>query len=310
MTIFRSFGDDDGGGVQPPRGDGLEALGPLLFSIAYGMTGLVDVAEDAAQEALLRLHRAVSEGVEIVSPKAYACTVVTRLTIDRARSARVQREQYVGDWLPEPIVTGELDPAEEAELDESLSYALLVVLECLSPVERAVFLLADVFGFEFSEIASLVGKNAANCRQLAVRARRRVAERRPSKGADRPGAQRELVDRFMRAAASGEVEQLVDYLTADVALRGDGGGRSRALARPVHGRVEVARQVVGFARLLQSAGVVIQSAVVNGGPGARAVTRDGEVVGVIAIEIDGAQITALYSVVNPDKLRHNHPRRV
>lgn len=294
--------------------DDARSLRPLLFSIAYGMTGSVQTSEDLVQEALLRLHRVESEGREITSRKAYASAVLTHLAIDLSRSARVQRESYVGAWLPEPIATEATDdPWEHAELSEALSMALLVVLERLTATERAVFLLHDVFGFPFVDVAGQLGRTEASCRQLAVRARRRIADSRPPLPAGPAPPyreQQELVARFLVAAEQGDVDQLAEFLAADVVLHGDGGGKARALARPVVGRADVARQLVGFARVARGGGIRLEPARVNGAAGLWAIDADGAVVGVVAVTISAGRVTAVHSVVNPDKLRHlASPRR-
>src|SRR3954471_334089 len=211
-----------------------EALRPLLFSIAYRMVGSVAEAEDIVQEAFLRHHRAVQEeDVEVQTPKAYLSAITTRLAIDHLRSARVRRETYVGPWLPEPLLTDPgPDPSEQAELADSLSLAFLVLLESLSPVERAVFLLREVFGYGYDEIARIVGKSEDNARQLAVRARRHIDERRPRFEADRR-ARQELAERFFAAARDGDVEGLEQLLAQDVVMYGDGGGKAPAAGRPL-----------------------------------------------------------------------------
>jgi RNA polymerase sigma-70 factor, ECF subfamily len=185
------------------EGDAYQELRPLLFSIAYRMVGSVSEAEDLVQEAFLRLHRAVGDGAEIASPKAWLSAATTRLAIDHLRSARVRRERYVGPWLPEPLLTAEgADPAGHAETADSLSLAFLVLLERLSPVQRAVFLLHDVFGYGYAEVAELVGKSEDNCRQIAARARRHIEAGRPRFEASRRQRE-ELASRFLAAAGVG-----------------------------------------------------------------------------------------------------------
>src|SRR5215204_705634 len=225
-----------------------QELRPLLFSIAYQMVGRVSEAEDLVQEAFLRFHRALAGGTEVASPKAYLSAVTTRLAIDHLRSARTRREQYVGDWLPEPLVTGEAaDPAAHAETADSLSLAFLVLLERLSPVQRAVFLLHEVFGYPYAEIAGLVGRSEDTCRQVAARARRHVEAGRPRFEASRRQRE-ELARRFFAAIDQGDTEGLVGMLATDAVLHGDGGGKAPALAAPVHGAERIARFLTGLAR--------------------------------------------------------------
>ena len=217
---------------EPDRDETDASLRPLLFSIAYRMTGSVNDAEDLIQETLLRVHDAVQRGTEIQSRRAYACAVVTRLSIDHLRSARVRREEYVGEWLPEPIVTEPtLDPQEHAELSDSLSMAFLVLLERLTPPERAVLLLRDVFGYGYDEIAEIIGKNEANCRQLAVRSREKVQQGKPrfESSVEKRWA---LAEKFFAAVEDGDTEGLVRLLADDAVMYGDGGGKAPARRSP------------------------------------------------------------------------------
>ncbi len=274
-----------------------ESLRPLAFSIAYRMLGSVTEAEDVVQEGLLRLHRA--ERVE--HPRAFVATVVTRLSIDELRSARARREAYVGQWLPEPIVT------DSRPDDESVSMALLVTLETLTPVERAVFLLHDVFDYGYDEIAEIVGKTRENCRQLALRARRHVEARRARFEASRE--QREtLAARFFEAVRDGDLDGLVTLLADDAVAIGDGGGKAGARATPLRGGAKVARFMLGLARLGQRRAYTTELIELNGEPGA-IFREDGEVVGTMVVEVRGEEVTAVRSVVNPDKLRHLRQRR-
>ena len=212
------------------------------------MLGSVGEAEDVVQEALLRLHRALQAGEPIASPPAWTAAVVTRLSIDELRSARARRERYVGEWLPEPLVEDAgADPAGHAELSDSLSLAFLVMLERLSPEQRAAFLLRDVFDYPYERIAGIVGTSEANARQLAARARRHVEERRPRFDAS-PERREELARRFIAAARDGDLAALEELLAEDVVLHGDGGGVVPALARAVSGRARVARTLVAWAR--------------------------------------------------------------
>jgi RNA polymerase sigma-70 factor (ECF subfamily) len=286
----------------------LEELRPKAFAIAYRMLGSVSEAEDIVQEALLRLHRERERGERIESPEAYLATVVTRLGIDELRSARVRRERYMGEWLPEPLVIDDdEDPARQAEVADSLSLAFLVLLESLSPEQRAVFLLRDVFDYPYDEIAEIIGKSEANARQLAVRARRRVDERRPRFEPSRDQRER-LARRFFAAVEEGDLEALETLLADDVALHGDGGGKVPALARPLHGRLRVARTLVAWSRAaVRSGGVTVRAVSVNGQPGAEIFDPEGRLVTVMALEIAAGQVRAVSSVVNPEKLRHLGP---
>ncbi len=285
------------------RGGVYAALRPLLISIAYEMLGSVGEAEDIVQEALLRFHRAGAEGVDIESPRAWLSTVVTRLAIDHARSARVRREAYVGTWLPEPLLTDPVpDAARHAETAEALSMAFLVLLERLGPVERAVLLLRDVFDFGFDEIAGVVGKSEANCRQIAVRARRRIRDGRPRFEASRERREA-LARRFFEAVGAGTTEGLVDLLAADVVLYTDGGGRGPAFPHPVSGREGVTRIFSGY-RPAALGAVVQRSAELNGQPGMAFLDAEGRAVAVIVLDIAGGQVTAVRAISNPDKLRH------
>ena len=260
------------------------------------------------QEGLLRLHRTLESGERIESPRAYVSTVVTRLAIDQLRSARVRRETYTGEWLPEPLVAAEEgDPAWEAELADSLSFAFLVVLESLSPEQRAAFLLREVFDYPYDRIAAIVGKSEDNVRQLTARARRHVEERRPRY---EPSAELrdELARRFIAAARNGEVEELESLLAEDVELHGDGGGRVPALARPLVGRKRVVRAFAAWARAAErGTGFDLQSVEVNGQPGALTLDSEGRIIGVMVFDIADGRIQAVRSVVNPEKLGHVGP---
>ncbi|MGH7910463.1 MAG: RNA polymerase sigma factor SigJ [Candidatus Dormibacteraceae bacterium] len=280
----------------------LVELRPVAFAIAYRMLGSVSESEDIVQEALLRLHRALEDGQRIQSPRAFVATVTTRLAIDELRSARARRERYVGEWLPEPIITdGHDDPAWHAETADSLSLAMLVLLESLSPEQRAVLLLHDVFDYGYPEIAAIVGKSEDNVRQLATRARRQVQLRRPRFQTTR--AQRdELAGRFFAAAEEGDLTALEALLARDVALTGDGGGKVPALARSLRGRERVAQMLIRWVRL--AARGSWDPVEVNGGPGARLLDPEQRLIGVVALEIADDRITRIGAIVNPDKLRH------
>jgi RNA polymerase sigma-70 factor (TIGR02957 family) len=286
----------------------LDELRPVAFAIAYRMLGSVSEAEDVVQEALLRLHQALQADEEIASPRAFAATVTTRLAINELRSARARRERYVGEWLPEPIITdGPEDPARHAETADSLSMAMLVLLESLSPVQRAVLLLHDVFDYEYPQIAAIVGKSEDNVRQLATRARRHVAQRRPRFQTTREQRD-ELTRRFFQATERGDLAGLEALLAHDVELTGDGGGKVPALARSLRGRSRVARTVIGYyRRIARIPGVSVRSVEVNGGPGALYLDPQQRVIGVLALEIADGRITRINGIINPDKLAHLGP---
>jgi RNA polymerase sigma-70 factor (ECF subfamily) len=286
----------------------LEELRHPAFAIAYRMLGSVAEAEDVVQEALLRVHRALEGGETIESPRAYVATIVTRLSIDELRSARARRETYVGEWLPEPIVTdaGD-DPARQAEIADSLSLAFLVVLESLSPEQRAVLLLRDAFDYPYDEIARIVGKSEDNTRQLAARARRHVEERRPRFEASNEQRD-ELARRFFAAAEEGDLGALEALLADDVVLHGDGGGKVPALARSLHGRSRVARTLMAWSRQRKRVpGMAVRPVGVNGRPGAVVLDAEGRLIGVMALDIAGGHVQGVSSIVNPDKLRHIGP---
>jgi len=285
-----------------------DELRSAAFAIAYRMLGSVAEAEDVVQEALLRVHQAGEAGERIESPRAYVATVATRLAIDQLRSARVRRETYVGEWLPEPLVTDAADdPAHQAEMADSLSLAFLVLLESLSPEQRAVLLLRDAFDYGYGEIASIIGKSEDNARQLAARARRHVEERKPRFEASRRQRD-ELARRFFAAAQGGDLAGLESLLADDVVLHGDGGGKVPALARSLHGRGRVARTLLAWARQGERiAGAAFRLVEVNGQPGALLLDGERHVIGVMALDIADGQIQTVRSIVNPDKLRHVGP---
>ncbi len=286
-----------------------ETLRPLLFSIAYRMLGSVSEAEDVVQEAYLRYQRALAEEPRAIdSPKAYLSAVVTRLAIDQLRSARARREQYVGEWLPEPVVTEEtqLDGARYVEEADSLSMAFLLLLERLTPVERAVFLLHDVFDYGYDEIARIVGKSEDNCRQLAARARRRVQNGKPRFEASRE--QREqLADRFFAAVGDGDLDGLVELLAEAAVVYGDGGGKVPSWPRPIVGRERVAKLLAGAGRQGRQLGVKLRRTEINGQPGAMFFDPDGRLINVITLEIADGLVQTVRSVINPEKLRHLGP---
>ena len=285
----------------------LEDLRPTAFAIAYRMLGSVSEAEDIAQETLLAVHEAVEDGERIEAPRAFVATVTTRLAIDELRSARARRERYVGEWLPEPLLsTADDDPARHAELADSLSLAFLVLLESLSPEQRAALLLHDVFDYRYDEVARIVGKSEAAVRQLASRARRHVDERRPRFQAS-PERQEELARRFLAAARDGEVTELEALLAEDVEVHGDGGGKAPALARPLRGRARVARTLTAWMRHATRLEIQMRPVEVNGRPGILGLDSEGRIVFVMALDVGESAIASIHSVVNPDKLRHLDP---
>lgn len=278
---------------------------PLLFSIAYRMLGSVVEAEDVVQEAYLRWREA-PEG-KMQAPRKYLSTVVARLCIDRLRSARSRREEYVGPWLPEPLLTEEsLDLADMAALDESLSMAFLVLLESLTPVERAVFLLREVFGYGYDEISHVVDKSEANCRQIARRAREAVAARRPRFESSREQEER-LAGRFVEACQSGDMEGLLGLLSEDVTLYSDGGGKARAALNPIRGSERVARFLLGILSKVPS-DFSVRTTKVNGEPGILGY-EGGRPTSVTTLEAAEGRIRAIRIVVNPEKLRTLPPLR-
>ena len=299
---------------MPGSADETGAAGyrPLLFSIAYGMTGSVGDAEDIVQDAFLGLTRARQAGTTIADPKAYLTTAVTRLGISYLRSARVRRETYVGDWLPEPVVVPAdgPGPAEHAELADALSMAFLVLLEALSPVERAVFMLREVFGYGYPDVARITGKTEVNCRQIFARARQRIAAGGQARGAPSPARRaqgEELARRFFEAAAGGDMDALLGMLAPDVVLHGDGGGKAQAIGKPLAGRQRVMRLLVGLLRRGRNVGASLRLAWVNGQPGAVMYDAEGRVVGVVELDVADGVVQAIRSVVNPDKLGHLGP---
>jgi RNA polymerase sigma-70 factor, ECF subfamily len=281
-----------------------DQLRALLFSIAYRMLGSASDAEDIVQDALLQFHRESQKGTVIDSPEAWLSTVTTRLSINHIKSARVRRESYVGTWLPEPLVTDpEPEGVRHAETADSLSLAFLVLLESLGPVERAVFLLHDVFDYGYDEIAAVVGKSEDNCRQIAARARKQIDAKRPRFEASRKKRE-ELSRRFFDAVEVGDTEGLIGLLAADVVAYGDGGGKATASPRPIHGREKVARLLVGTRHLF---GANPSHAEVNGQPGVLLFDTAGHLTGVITLDILDDQIQTVRAVLNPDKLRHLDP---
>lgn len=277
-------------------------LRPRAFAIAYRMLGSASEAEDVVQEAFLRMHQTLRRDEPIASPRAYIATLVTRLAIDQLRSARARRERYVGEWLPEPLVT-DPSPAEHAETADSLSLAFLVLLESLSPQQRAAFLLREVFDYPYAEVAEIIGTDVDNTRHLVARARNHVHERRPRYYASRRQRE-ELAQRFFAAAEQGDLRALETLLAQDVALHADGGGKVPALGRPVNGRERVARTVSAGMSAFARYGVRLQFTEVNGQPGAMAYDSQDRLVGVLGLGITDGRIQTIHSIANPDKLRH------
>jgi len=293
--------------------EAFETLRPLMFSIAYRMLGSVADAEDIVQEAFLRYHRVVADGGQIKSPKAFLSSVTTRLSIDQLRSARSHREAYVGPWLPEPMLTDSAapgpaapDPAAHAEDADSLSMAFLLLLERLSPTERAVFLLHDVFDYDYAEIAGIIGKGEDNCRQLARRARQHVVQHKPRFDASRRERD-ELATRFFAAMGDGDMSGLVDLLAADAVVYGDSGGTRPSWPRPIAGRDKVSRLIASLSEQIRELGVTLRRAEINGQPGAMFYDASGLLVNVMCLDISDGVVQTVRSVINPDKLHHLGP---
>jgi RNA polymerase sigma-70 factor (ECF subfamily) len=270
-----------------------DELRPLLFSLAYRMVGSATEAEDLVQEAFLRFH-----GAEVEAPKAFLTTVVTRLAIDHLRSARVRREAYVGPWLPEPLVSVP-GTDDRVERDETLSIAFLALLERLTPVERAVYVLHELFGYGHDEIAGIVEKSVANCRQILVRARRHVEAGRPRFEPSRERREA-LLARFLAAVRLGDVDGLVGVLAADAVHYADGGGKAQATLLPIYGGDKVARLWASLG--IRPIEYTLQLVDVNGQPGMAAVAPDGSLVTVLTVDVVDDRIQTVWAVVNPDKL--------
>ena len=275
-----------------------EELRPYLFAIAYRMLGSVAEAEDVVQEAFLRYHE---RGVQADEPKAYLATVTTRLAIDQLRSARARREVYPGEWLPEPLVEDEA--ARHAETADSLSLAFLHLLEKLSPVERAVFLLREVFDYPYEDVAGIVGKSPENCRQILARAHRHIEEGRRRFDVSREERE-EVARRFLAAWEEGDTDALVEVLAPDATVYGDGGGKAPSVPVPLVGAERVAKALIGWGRRARELGLVHHAALVNGEPGLVFRSADGRVVWVASLEVYDGVVVAVRSVLNPDKLGH------
>jgi RNA polymerase sigma-70 factor (ECF subfamily) len=286
------------------RAEVFEQLRPLRFAIAYRILGSVAEAEDAVQETWLRYESCPAQPT---STKAFLSAVVTRVSIDVLRSARVRREEYVGEWFPEPLITDPYeDPARSAELADSVSMAALLLLERLTPLERAVFVLREAFGFGFPEVAVAVGRSEVACRQLAVRARRHMDLGRPRFEAERRERE-ELAARFFDALRDGDIDGVMELLAADVQMVGDGGGKAPAFARSVIGADNVARVLGSVLPLLARIDARVEPCEVNGQPGAILRDREDKVVGTLTVDVLGGRIQTIRSVNNPDKLGHVGP---
>lgn len=286
------------------RAEEFERLRPRLFAIAYRMTGSVTEAEDLLQEAFFRLERARRSGVVVESPEAYLAAATTRLAIDNMRSARARRESYAGTWLPEPIVTDlHQSPEQMAELSDSLSMAFLVLLERLSPVERAVFLLREAFDYSYEEIAQVVDKSEANCRKILGRARQRIGAHDARYEASTEHSEA-LLWSFLAAARDGDFDQLVDLLAADAVFYSDGGGKATAIQQPLYGRDRVAAFVLALFKQASRLGVTVEPVFVNGGPGIVTYDPQGKIISVLSLEVFNGLIQTVRGIVNPDKLQH------
>jgi RNA polymerase sigma-70 factor, ECF subfamily len=285
--------------------DLVSELRRTTFPVVYRMVGSVAEAEDLIQEGLLRFQMATDKGTAVANPRAFLVSATTRLAIDHLRSARHKREIYTGEWLPEPILdSGSSENAlEQIEMAESLSMAFLVLLETLSPLERAVFLLRQVFDYEYAEIAEVVGKSESNCRQVFSRAKRHVAERRPRFESSKD-ARESLAHRFLEVCKNGMPEDLKSMLATEVEFHGDGGGVASAVMHPVIGSDPVARLMHGIFVKAKQYEVAFSEATVNGQPGLIAKSLTGELISVMALQIADGKIQAFHSVINPDKLIH------
>jgi RNA polymerase sigma-70 factor (ECF subfamily) len=293
--------------VGKDRLDAFNEHRKLLFAIAYRMLGSVADTEDMLQETYLRWQQA-SDG-EIHSPRAFLVTIVSRLCLNHLQSARVRREEYFGEWLPEPLLTEAHDNAlgvlAEVEVDDSLSFAFLVLLERLTPMERAVFLLREVFEYEYAEIADILDQSEANCRQLLRRGRQHVAENRPRFNPS-PQQRERLMKEFLQATAGGNLQRLVELLSSDVALHSDGGGKGPALPVVIQGADKVARALIGASRKFVPTNIVTRLASINGELGAISY-HEGRPFSVITLDIADGRIRGVYIVSNPEKFAHFAP---
>jgi RNA polymerase sigma-70 factor (ECF subfamily) len=278
----------------------LEAVRRRGFGVAYRMLGSVSEAEDVAQEAVLRLARATHP---IDDPDAWITTVATRLAISLLRSARRRRETYVGPWLPEPLLSPTGDAGDALELADSLSQAFLVMLERLSPLERAAFLLREVFEYDYPEVARILERSEASARQLVTRARKHIGAGRPRFDADEAARDR-LLERFLAAAQEGDLAGLESMLAADAVLYSDGGGKAIAARKPVAGGARIARALIRFARRERGRGLTGRLERVNGQPGRVLRRPDGRVWSVLSIDVAGGRIQTVRIMRNPEKLTH------
>lgn len=287
--------------IQREAAEQFHEARPLLFGIAYRMLGSIADAEDVVQDAFLRWQR--SDRTGIASPQAYLSSIVTRLCIDHLRSARVRREIYVGPWLPEPLITDAAPDASEAVRQaDSLSMAFLALLEKLSPVERAVFLLKDVFDFNFKEIAKFVDRSDESCRQLATRARQRIAAQRRRFEVN-TSKQQEFTSKFIEACTTGDTKPLFDLFAEDIVLYNDGGGKVRAARKPLYGRAKVTRYAARMVDRFHTGRFEVRAAEINGERGIVVYGQDGRPRSVIVLHVLDGQIQTVTMVVNPDKLR-------
>lgn len=293
-----------GSDSMPNPAQTFETLRPLLFSIAYRITGSVTDSEDAVQDAWLRYEPTAGA---VVSPKQFLTAVVTHLAIDQLRSARVRREEYVGEWFPEPLLSDPYDdPERSAELADSLSTAALLLLERLSPLERAVFVLREVFGYDYTDVAAAVGRSADACRQLASRARNHMDSGRARFRVDRRERQ-ELADRFIDSFRTGDVDALRELLAADVQLVGDSGGKAPLWGHGIFGAEKVSSILAALIRPFTGQGGVVRQRELNGQPGAIFYDRDGRVINTWTLDIVEGRVQTIRAVINPDKLEHLGP---
>lgn len=306
--MLRNRDDLDAIGEMPPndpespfRFTTFDQYRSLLFSVAYRMLGSVADAEDMLQETFIRWQQAPN--VEIRSPRAFLITIISRLCINQLQSARVQREEYVGQWFPEPIITGPgSDPLEIIRVDESLSMAFLVMLERLTAIERAVFLLREVFEYEYSAIASVLGQSEANCRQILSRAKQHVSAIRP-RFKTSPQKKSDLLERFLKATSSGDMEGLVALLSRDVVLHSDGGGKAIAAPNRIQGADNVARGIFGSLQKIVPKNLVRRVMEINGEPGVVSYL-DGKPHSVLTLGAGAGRIHSIYILTNPEKLAH------
>lgn len=274
---------------------------PLLFSIAYHMLGSVMDAEDMVQETYLRWQALDVSSIE--APKAYLSTIITRLCINQQTSAQAKREDYIGPWLPEPIVTDlNANPESAAQLAEMLSMAFLVILESLSPVERAVYLLRKVFDYDYADIAVMLGKTEANCRQIVSRVQRRLWSERPPIETPSEAEQQSLISNFLQAWTAGDLDTLLSLLAEDVVLHSDGGGKVAAARRLLVGSQDVCRLLIGIAKTAPK-GIRVEVVRVNGQAGLMSILN-GQPVNVLVVELAAGRIRRIFNIVNPDKLQH------